>query len=114
MQKPKVLLKVLPRNVPYQTIHDYQMHLVSQRICGNSTDNYLLAVEHPPTFTAGRRIKQFEDAERLSRLNADFVFTQRGGQVTFHGPGQLVMYPIINLKEFNVRFTHFRLVRAAL
>ena len=68
-----------------------------------STD-YLLLLQHPPTFTAGRRIRgsQEQEGDRLRRLGAEYYETLRGGQTTWHGPGQLVGYPILNLKSHRV------------
>lgn len=69
-----------------------------------SNTNYLLLVEHDPVYTVGIRSKQYVDAapeiEKLKRLGADFQVTNRGGLITFHGPGQLVAYPILNLASF--------------
>lgn len=62
----------------------------------------LLLVEHEPVYTIGIRSKKYnEETERkLMETGADFVRTDRGGLITFHGPGQLVAYPVINLKNF--------------
>ncbi|RKO92051.1 hypothetical protein BDK51DRAFT_14997, partial [Blyttiomyces helicus] len=64
----------------------------------------ILTLEHPPTFTAGRRIRGTVDDEgqRLARVGAEYFETQRGGQTTFHGPGQLVVYPILDLRTFQL------------
>ena len=79
----------------------------------------IVSLEHPPTYTAGRRFESTDiGAERLRSHGADVfqvrnlcVFatayscfkTDRGGQITFHGPGQLVLYPILDLRRFKVR-----------
>jgi len=62
----------------------------------------LILVEHPPVYTTGIRSKVYSAGEesRLRGLGADFVRTNRGGLITFHGPGQLVAYPILNLRNF--------------
>ncbi|CAN7996018.1 unnamed protein product [Ixodes hexagonus] len=67
--------------------------------------NTLLLLEHEPVFTVGLRSKGYtsEDESRLRKLGADFVKTNRGGLITFHGPGQLVAYPILYLGSFNER-----------
>merc|ERR1712098_291427 len=64
--------------------------------------NTLVLVEHTPVYTVGIRSKEYSQAEedRLKELGADFVRTKRGGLITFHGPGQLVAYPILNLRNF--------------
>lgn len=64
--------------------------------------NTLVLVEHDPVYTVGIRTKDYskEDEEKLINLGAEFHRTNRGGLITFHGPGQLVAYPIIDLKQF--------------
>ena len=64
--------------------------------------NVLILTEHDPVYTIGIRTKNYtvDDEEKLRKLGADFHKTNRGGLITFHGPGQLVAYPIINLKNF--------------
>ncbi|KAL6740630.1 hypothetical protein Aduo_013971 [Ancylostoma duodenale] len=67
--------------------------------------NILLAVEHTPVYTVGIRSKLYSEEEevRLKALGADFYRTSRGGLITFHGPGQLVIYPIFYLKRIAPR-----------
>ncbi|XP_016998693.2 putative lipoyltransferase 2, mitochondrial isoform X1 [Drosophila takahashii] len=64
--------------------------------------NYLVLQEHDPVYTVGLRTKDYtaEDEHRLRQLGADFHRTDRGGLITFHGPGQLVAYPILHLRQF--------------
>ncbi len=66
--------------------------------------NTLLVLEHNPVYTVGIRTKGYthEYENQLKSLGADFYKTNRGGLITFHGPGQLVVYPILNLKEFGI------------
>ena len=67
------------------------------------TTNYLLFVEHPPVYTLGKSGKQehvlFDETEREKR-GIEFFRTNRGGDITFHGPGQIVGYPIFDLENF--------------
>ncbi|GFR98929.1 octanoyltransferase [Elysia marginata] len=65
-------------------------------------ENMLLLVEHTPVFTVGTRDKQYSTdyCKTLKKTGAEFYRTDRGGLVTYHGPGQLVAYPILNLKHF--------------
>lgn len=75
---------------------------VSRSHDGTVTRNTVLLVEHDPVYTIGIRSKHYTAAieERLRELGADFVRTNRGGLITFHGPGQLVAYPILYLGSF--------------
>ena len=65
--------------------------------------NYLLTVEHPPVYTLGKSGKATNlllDDDGLARVGATFVSVNRGGDITFHGPGALVVYPILDLDRF--------------
>lgn len=70
--------------------------------------DYLLLLEHTPVYTEGRRKGAKEafgddkERKRLKALGADYIVTQRGGQITFHGPGQLVGYPIWDIASMDV------------
>lgn len=66
-------------------------------------NDILLIVEHDPVYTVGIRNREYDEKEemRLKALGAEFHRTNRGGLITFHGPGQLVAYPIMNLKNFD-------------
>ena len=65
----------------------------------------LVLLEHPPVYTVGRAAKSAENLgvgeEYLRSLGAEVFWIDRGGDVTFHGPGQLVGYPILRLKELD-------------
>ncbi|XP_023022727.2 lipoyl(octanoyl) transferase 2 [Leptinotarsa decemlineata] len=80
-----------------------QNYLASLHLTKDEPNNVLLCVEHDPVYTIGIRTKQYSDEEaiKLIQKGAEFYKTDRGGLITFHGPGQLVVYPILNLKHFN-------------
>lgn len=67
--------------------------------------NFILALEHKPVYTVGIRSKGYtkEEEERLKQLRAEFYRTSRGGLITFHGPGQLVLYPICDVRRVSTR-----------
>lgn len=69
----------------------------------STTSNYFLFVEHPPVYTLGKSGQidnvLISEAERTAR-GIDFFKTNRGGDITFHGPGQIVGYPILDLEKF--------------
>lgn len=87
--------------LPYKKSLSLQKSL-SQHVLNGHYSNILIITEHPPVYTIGIRTKQYsiQDEARLRKLGAEFHKTNRGGLITFHGPGQLVAYPIINLKNF--------------
>lgn len=80
-----------------------QQKVAAQIKQANDFKNILILTSHSPVYTIGIRTKNYtiDDEERLRKLGAQFFKTNRGGLITFHGPGQLVAYPILNLKDFN-------------
>lgn len=87
--------------VPYHDAFTLQKSLVEERVAEAIPDTVLL-LEHPPTITLGRGAHNENvllSPEALAERGIALVETDRGGDVTYHGPGQLVGYPIISLKE---------------
>jgi len=80
--------------VDYQAALQLQRELADARVAGGP--DTLLLLEHPSVYTAGRRTLP---SERPSAPDTPVVETDRGGKITWHGPGQLVGYPIIGLAE---------------
>ncbi|GAA6028942.1 hypothetical protein JCM8097_001517 [Rhodosporidiobolus ruineniae] len=119
--RPPVVWTYLPRQLPYSQGLLLQESLVQARLSAKAAlaaptertekettalqrvaeTDILLLLQHSPVYTAGRREKDAETAdkegERLRRLGADYVQTMRGGQTTYHGPGQLVGYSLMDL-----------------
>ncbi|MDB4905584.1 MAG: Octanoyltransferase [Gemmatimonadetes bacterium] len=88
--------------MPYLAALDYQRAVAKARITGEIPEDVLLLVEHPPVVTLGRSTKAgnlLASAELLSARGVELHEVERGGDVTFHGPGQMVGYPIIDLKR---------------
>lgn len=81
---------------PFRDVWTYQLELVKQRQLGEVPDT-LLVVEHPHVFTLGR--SRAAQANVLAPGDVEVVEIERGGDVTYHGPGQLVAYPIVLLGE---------------
>ena len=81
---------------PYREVWARQLALVDERHAGEAPDTLLL-VEHPHVFTLGRRREAASNV--LAPGDVEVVEVERGGDVTYHGPGQLVAYPIIELGE---------------
>jgi lipoyl(octanoyl) transferase len=96
----------LPGLVPYAEAWDLQKELVKLRKRDEIPDTLLL-LEHPPVFTVGRAARDASNLGAgeayLRSLGAEVFWSDRGGDATFHGPGQLVGYPILRLRD---RDTH--------
>lgn len=86
--------------VSYQEALQLQQFYVKRNLSGPA--HTLLLCQHPPVYTTGIRHKPYPTAalDRLRLLGAEVHQTNRGGLITFHGPGQLVCYPILNLNSF--------------
>jgi lipoyl(octanoyl) transferase len=88
--------------MPYAEALDLQRAVARARIAGGVPDDVLLLVEHPPVFTLGRSTKAASlplDPDALRARGVEVYEIERGGDVTFHGPGQLVGYPVVDLKR---------------
>jgi len=88
--------------VPYEEALELQRSLARERISGAIPEDLLLLLEHPPVVTLGRATKAanlISSADFLASRGVELFEVERGGDVTFHGPGQLVGYPIIDLKR---------------
>lgn len=88
--------------VPYEAGLAMQAELVAARKAGTIPDTLLL-LEHPPVITLGVKVRQSRDHvrasdEQLAAMGVGLFEAGRGGDVTYHGPGQLVGYPILDLK----------------
>ncbi len=92
----------------YQEVWDFQSHL-QKRIVEDKRNgiitrpNYLLLCEHPPVYTLGKSGKMEHlklSQDEIDNTNISFHKINRGGDITFHGPGQLTVYPIINLDHY--------------
>jgi lipoyl(octanoyl) transferase len=89
--------------VPYLEAWELQKDLAEQRR-RNEIPDVLLLLEHPPTYTRGRRSKPEElpmGVDWYEARGIEVHDTNRGGLVTYHGPGQLVAYPIVDLRAYN-------------
>lgn len=109
---PEVIFKQLGL-IDYKEAWDFQEDLFQKTIADKikirngeleaSTKNYLLFCEHPHVFTLGKSGSQDNlllSDEGLANNDANFYKINRGGDITYHGPGQLVVYPIFDLDHF--------------
>src|SRR3982074_131524 len=112
MDKKTVIFEDLGK-MDYQTAWDYQENLLQQnvklkQICSQesgviATQHYLLFVEHPAVYTLGKSGKMEHvliNEEKRKENGIEFFMTNRGGDITFHGPEQIVGYPILDLEKF--------------
>ncbi|KAG9055372.1 hypothetical protein FS842_002394 [Serendipita sp. 407] len=115
-----ILYHIFPKPLPYlpalalqERIHSIQARSrdhdkpPSQTALQMSTHpDILLLLEHRPVYTAGRRQdaqELDEERRRLEKSGAEWVATQRGGETTYHGPGQIVGYPLFDLTRMGIR-----------
>jgi lipoyl(octanoyl) transferase 2 len=103
MSLPPVLYHIFKKPLPYsQTLRlQERIQNLQFRLRESATHpDVLLLLQHRPVYTAGRRQTEEEindERKLLMTLGADFELTDRGGQTTFHGPGQIVGYPLLDL-----------------
>jgi lipoyl(octanoyl) transferase len=86
----------------YAAAYALQLAMVEKRRGGHPADDLFLVTEHPSTFTLGRRGGRenlMVTEEFLAARQIPLVHIERGGDITFHGPGQLVLYPILHLRQ---------------
>jgi lipoyl(octanoyl) transferase len=87
---------------PYREVLTLQRELHARVAAGEESATWLM-VEHPPVVTLGRNAKPEHlllSLEALAARGVDCVTVERGGDVTYHGPGQLIVYPIVKLPRF--------------
>jgi len=90
---------------PYPDAWDLQLRLVEARSQSQVPRDVILFLEHPPVFTLGKRGGRENlliPEERLQQSGIPIVQVERGGNITYHGPGQLVVYPIVHLPSFGL------------
>ncbi|HDI60185.1 MAG TPA: lipoyl(octanoyl) transferase [Desulfobacteraceae bacterium] len=100
-RRKRCLLIDLPLT-PYAEALDLQHRLVDARSDGRLDTDAVLMLEHPPVFTLGRRgglDDLIVSRERLVQEGIEVLPAERGGLITYHGPGQLVVYPVLDLKR---------------
>ena len=94
--------------IPYQIAWDYQNQL-AQEIAAGSRPDTLLLLEHPHVFTLGRKARMEHllwDRNQMERAGVMALAVDRGGDITYHGPGQLVGYPLLRLAPIGWQGNH--------
>lgn len=108
MRKEQIIFQDLGK-MPYQAAWDYQEKLLQENVKRKSTvgatthRKSFTFVEHPPVYTLGKSGNMdnvLMSDDELQANNIEFFHTNRGGDITFHGPEQIVGYPILDLEKF--------------
>ncbi len=115
MGRPSYLLDLPVTD--YRHAHELQLSVVNARRNGQLTRDLVMMLEHPSVFTLGRRGGQdnlLVPRQWLEDRHIEVVSIERGGDITYHGPGQLVVYALVDLKARSIGVTDFvgRLERA--
>src|SRR4030066_784025 len=95
--------------IDYEKAWDLQHQLWSKRV-NDELPDMLLILEHPHVITLGRRGNRshlIASPEVLETMKIPVFHVERGGDVTYHGPGQMVVYPILDLKEYGYRLVRY-------
>ena len=108
--QPETWLCVELPIIEYQKARDLQSYLLSARKDKIIDSDIILILEHPPVFTLGRRggLENLCVSESfLEKSKIPVIHVERGGDITFHGPGQIVVYPIINIEKARLSVTDY-------
>ena len=95
---------LIENNLDYEAAHQLQKDILSKRINDEVRDT-LLITEHPPVYTIGKGGNEDNlliPKDRLETRDIKVHNIERGGDITFHGPGQIVGYPILNIKDLGI------------
>ncbi len=80
---------------------------IDLKLRNQTTKHYLILCQHEPVFTLGKSGKRENILVSDEEMNAEFYRVNRGGDVTFHGPGQLVVYPILDLENLHIGLAEY-------
>jgi lipoate-protein ligase B len=95
--------------IAYKPAHDLQMALVD-KVHKQAQGDVCLLLQHEPVFTLGRHASEehvMVSQQILAKNSIDLVRTERGGEVTYHAPGQIVGYPILNLRRLQLSVVNY-------
>jgi lipoate-protein ligase B len=94
----------------YRRAWDLQTRLLDARVAGSLEKDLILCLEHPPVFTMGRRggLENLKVPQTfLETQGIEVIHVERGGDITYHGPGQLILYPIVDLRSSGYKVVDF-------
>ena len=95
---------------PYTPVHDLQILLIDKLHRFEHEKDVCLLLQHEPVFTLGRHAKAHHllmSPGQLKERGIELVHIERGGEVTYHGPGQIVCYPLLNLRRLKLRVVEY-------
>ena len=104
MSRGEIRVRVIDGPLPYEAGRELQLEAVAARRAGTAPDTLYL-LEHAPVVTLGRNAADtgvVATAEELARAGIEVRRSERGGQTTYHGPGQIVGYPIVDLRGLGI------------
>jgi len=109
-RNPETWLSIDFGRIDYQDAWEFQTNLIAARKECILQKDIVLFLEHPPVFTLGRRGGReclLVSKEFLEKSGVQVIQVERGGNITFHGPGQLVVYPIVDLQTARIKVVDF-------
>ena len=110
IQNPETWLSVDFERIDYREAWELQSNLITARKERILQKDIVLFLEHPPVFTLGRRGGRecmLVSEQFLEKAGVQVIQVERGGNITYHGPGQLVVYPIVDLQTARIKVVDF-------
>jgi len=110
IQNQQTWLSIDFGRIDYQKARELQSNLIAARKARILQKDIVLFLEHPPVFTLGRRGGReclLVSEKFLEKSGVQVIQVERGGNITFHGPGQLVVYPIVDLQTARIKVIDF-------
>ena len=110
IQNPKTWLSIDFDRIGYREAWELQGNLIKARKARILQNDIVLFLEHPAVFTLGRRGGReclLVSEEFLEKAGVQVIQVERGGNITFHGPGQLVAYPIVDIQTAGIKVVDF-------
>lgn len=101
---------VMPYNTAWKKQEELFNSLITSKLENRCYTNHIIFVEHPHVYTIGKSGKDSNmlmSQTFIESIGASLYHTDRGGDITYHGPGQIVCYPIINLEEYDLKLREY-------
>jgi len=101
---------IVPYEIAWKRQEELFNSLVRSKLEKSSSTNHIVFVEHPHVYTIGKSGKESNmlmSNSFIESIGASIYHIDRGGDITYHGPGQIVCYPIINIEEFDLKLRDY-------